>query len=59
MYMQNDWKREQEVVRRLDADLKFKEDQLERVQEANMHQANMIQSLQNELKAETAAVSNL
>lgn len=28
MYMQDDWKREQEVVRRLDQDLKFKEDQL-------------------------------
>jgi len=39
MYMQEDWKREQEVVRRLDEDLKFKEEQLTRVQEVNAQQS--------------------
>ena len=39
MYMQEDWKREQEVVRRLDEDLKFKEEQLIRVQDVNAQQS--------------------
>ena len=35
MLMQGDWKREQELVIQLEKDLKFKEDLLSRVQDAN------------------------
>lgn len=35
MFMQGDWKREQELVIQLEKDLKFKEDLLSRVQDAN------------------------
>ena len=42
MLMKDDWKREQELVVRLGEDLKFKEDQFTRVQEANALQGSKI-----------------
>ena len=46
MYMQDDWKREQELVKSMEKDLKFKEDQLLRTQEANVGQGAMINNLE-------------
>ena len=50
MYMQDDWKREQELVKSMEKDLKFKEDQLSRTQEANVGQGAMINNLEQQLK---------
>ena len=35
LFMRQDWKREQELVIQLGKDLKFKEDQMQRIQDAN------------------------
>lgn len=50
MFMQDDWKREQNLVKQMEQDLKFKEDQLSRTQEANVGQAAMINNLEQQLK---------
>lgn len=59
MYMQDDWKREQGIVTQMEKDLKFKEEQLERVHEANAGQGAMISDLDRKLKASTIAFNNL
>ena len=45
MFMQNDWKREQEQAVVLQKDLQYKEDQMARIQEMNIGQAAVISQL--------------
>ena len=59
MYMQGDWKREQELVKQLEKDLKFKEEQLTRTQEANAGQASVMNSLQSEIRKQKATIDTL
>ena len=42
LFMQDDWKHEQQMTMNLGKDLKFKEEQFDRAQEANAGQAAMI-----------------
>lgn len=51
MFMSDAWKREQGIVTQIEKDLKFKDEQLERAQEANAGQGAVIADLDNQLKA--------
>ena len=59
MYMKDDWKREQELVVQLEKDLKFKEDQLQRSQDANAAQGALISHLQEQDRQNQQTIKNL
>ena len=52
--MRGDWKREQEMVLQLEKDVRFKDEQLMRTQEANASQRMKIDNLHQELRNKTA-----
>ena len=47
--MQEEWKKEQELVLQLESDIQFKEDQLQKSLKANTVQKSMIQMLKEEI----------